>query len=203
MIEDHLWGRGVKDERVLRVMARVPREVFLPPERATDAYQDAPQQIGHGQTISQPYMVARMSELLRVAPGDRILEIGVGSGYQTAILLELGAQVYGVELIEALAMAADFRLQALGYENFSIEVRDGYFGHISAGPFDGILLAAAPEQMPEPLLAQLAPGGRLVAPVGPTHRQNLYVYRQGVQRVEQEMQFPVRFVPMRGRAESP
>lgn len=202
MVLEHLWGRDIRDRRVLEAMACIPRHCFLDEKFHSSAYEDRPLAIGHGQTISQPYMVAKMTELAQVREGSRVLEIGVGSGYQAAVLLELGATVFGLEIIDELAQAAAAHLAALGYGNFRILCRDGYAGLAEEAPFDAILLAAAPEAIPPALLGQLAPGGRLVAPVGPLNDQQLCLYTRTGEDVGRQVLFPVRFVPMTGQAQS-
>jgi protein-L-isoaspartate(D-aspartate) O-methyltransferase len=179
----------------------VAREDFVDRDLAPDAYEDKPLPIGHNQTISQPYMVAKMTELAAVGPASRVLEIGVGSGYQTAVLLELGARVFGIEIVEPLALIAAERLRWMGYTDFTILCRDGYDGLREEAPFSAIILAAAPVEIPPPLLEQLAPGGRLIAPVGPHEDQQLYVYTAAKEGISRRTVFPVRFVPMIGRAE--
>jgi protein-L-isoaspartate(D-aspartate) O-methyltransferase len=202
MVERHLWRRGVRDRDVLAAMARVPRQRFVSARQHAHAYDDNPLEIGHGQTVSQPYVVARTVELAEVGAGSRVLEIGVGCGYETAVLLELGAEVWGVEIVEPLANAAAERLRALGYRPFEIRCADGYDGWPEAAPFDAIVLAAAPLEFPPPLLAQLVDGGRLVGPVGPRDAQMLVrVIRRGTDYSRENI-FPVRFVPMTGKAEN-
>lgn len=200
MVVDDLWGRDVRDARVLQALARVPRHEFIDPAQAAYAYDDTALEIGHGQTISQPYIVAKMCELAGVRPGDRVLEIGSGSGYQAAVLLELGARLWGVEILEPLARAAESTLRRLGYKNFRIIHGDGAAGLPAEAPFDAIVLAAAPERLPRGLLRQLAPGGRLVAPIGPLERQSLYVITRHGRLFERRLCFGVRFVPMTGAA---
>jgi len=201
MVERHLWRRGIHDRRVLAAMTRVPRQRFISARQRPCAYDDNPLSIGHGQTISQPYIVARTAELAQVEPGSRVLEIGVGCGYQTAVLLELGARVYGIEIIEELADGARERLARLGYKNFAIRMGDGFGGWPEVAPFDAITLGAAPVEFPPPLLGQLADGGRLVGPVGPRHAQLLVrVVRRGTE-FSRETICPVRYVPMVGQAE--
>ena len=200
MTIDHLWGRGVRDRRVLEAMLRVPREAFISPEAAPDAYEDGPIGIGQGQTISQPYMVAKMTELAEVGPGSRVLEIGGGSGYQTAVLLELGARVWSIEIIEELARAADARLRRLGTTRFEVLNRDGYGGLPEHAPYDAIIMAAAPHEIPPALFDQLAQTGRLVAPLGYPDSQRLHLYQRTPNGIADEPLFSVRFVPMTGRS---
>lgn len=159
-------GRGHIDARVLEAMAQVPRERFVPAQLRHRAYENGPLPIGHGQTISQPFIVALMTDLLATRPDHRLLEIGTGSGYQTAILAHLVQRVYGLEIVPELARAAQARLHALGYDNVEVHMADGHAGLAQHAPYDGILIAAATPQVPPALLAQLKPGGRLVAPLG-------------------------------------
>ena len=198
MVSEQIERRGVRDPRVLAALRETPRHRFVPPQVAGQAYEDYPLPIGHGQTISQPYIVAYMSELLRVGPGDRVLEIGAGSGYQAAVLSRLAKEVFTIERIEALANESRDRLAALGYANVHVRYGDGYLGWPEQAPFDRILLTAAPETLPEALIEQLAPGGRLVAPVGGhADAQSLIIVekdRRG--RVQRRQDLPVRFVPM-------
>lgn len=187
------------DARVLRAMASVPRERFVSEAFRAEAYEDRALPIADGQTISQPYIVALMTQLARVGPGSRVLEIGTGCGYQTAVLAAMGAEVYTVELRESLARAARERLQELGYKVHAT-VGDGYRGLPEAAPFDAILVTAAPPEVPEALVAQLAPGGRLVLPVG-GEEQELWVLTRTPEGVRTERVAAVRFVPMmRGTA---
>lgn len=167
MVEDQIAARGVREPRVLAAMRAVPRHEFVPREEVGEAYDDHPLPIGFGQTISQPYIVALMTELLDVQPGDRVLEVGTGSGYQAAVLAELTDSVYTVEIIPELARAAAERLERLGYGQVAVRTGDGFFGWEEHAPFDGIIVTAAPDHVPPPLLRQLAEGGRLVIPVGP------------------------------------
>ncbi len=167
MVEKTIAGRGVKSDNVLRAMREVPRHEFTPPEFLDQAYADHPLPIGYGQTISQPYIVAWMTELLALESGDKVLEIGTGSGYQAAVLAALGdVEVYSIEIVPELADSAAGRLEALGYQ---VEVKqgDGYYGWPEEAPFDAIIVTAAPDHLPAPLIAQLASGGRLVIPIGP------------------------------------
>jgi len=166
MINEQIRSRGVVDPRVLAAMGKVPRDRFVPDDVAERAYDDRPLPIGHGQTISQPYIVGYMSEALGVLPDHRVLEIGTGSGYQAAILGELAKEVYTIEIVTELASRAESTLRELGYSNVHVRAGDGYAGWPEQAPFDRIMVTAAPEQIPQPLLDQLAVGGRLVAPVG-------------------------------------
>ncbi len=200
MVERQIAQRGVRDERVLEAMRRVPRHRFVPEEQRRRAYDDTPLSIGQGQTISQPYIVGLMTELLRPRPGDTVLEIGTGSGYQAAVLAELVAQVCTIEIVEPLADRARQVLEELGYGNIRLRVGDGFFGWPEAAPFDGIILTAAPEEVPRPLLLQLAEGGRLVVPEG-EFNQDLVVYEKQGGKIERRRIIPVRFVPMTGEAE--
>lgn len=192
-----LRREGIRDERVLAAMAAVPRHEFVPPELASSAYDDMPLPIGHGQTISQPYIVALMTELLELQPGDRVLEIGTGCGYQAAVLAAMGCEVYSMERVRSLATAAAQRLERLGYR-VSTRVGDGFEGWVTAAPFDAIIVTAAPERIPEALQQQLAPGGRLVVPVGGADQVHALTLvqrlRDGSLRATEVA--PVRFVPM-------
>jgi len=192
--------RPVTEPRVLEAMRRVPRHAFVLPEYAHLAYTDQPLPIGEGQTISQPYIVALMTELAEVRPGDRVLEIGTGSGYQAAVLATLTDEVYSIEIIEALARRADETLATLGYA-VHVRVGDGFFGWPEAAPFDAILVTASALRVPERLADQLAEGGRLVIPLGDLF-QELYVFRKISGSLVEERVIPVRFVPMTGAIES-
>ena len=197
MVRRQLHARGIRDDRVLAAMARIPREVFVAPGWESDAYADQPLPIGDGQTISQPYVVARMAELAEIQPGDRVLDIGVGSGYQTAVLAVLAGSVSGVEIRRELAAEAEERLKGLGLE-VAIRVGDGGYGWAERGPFDAILVAAAAARVPAPLLAQLADSGRLVLPEGDSWRQQLVLYRRRGDDFTREEHGPVRFVAFMG-----
>ena len=200
MVATQIAARGVRDERVLQAMRSVPRHAFVPAEVRDEAYDDHPLPIGEGQTISQPYIVGLMSELLEVGPGDRVLEIGTGSGYQAAVLAAIGCEVYSIEIRESLAATARERVGALGYARVHIRAGDGYAGWPEVAPFAGIIVTAAPERVPEPLLQQLEVGGRLVIPVGSFYQQ-LKVLTRTERGVEERDVIPVRFVPMTGEIE--
>jgi protein-L-isoaspartate(D-aspartate) O-methyltransferase len=196
MVEKQLEARGIKDERVLAAMAKVPREQFVPADERADAYQDAPLPIGYDQTISQPYIVAFMTEQLRPRPDDRVLEVGTGSGYQAAVLAELAADVYTIEIVEPLAKTAEATLQHLGYKNVHLKVGDGYRGWLEEAPFDAIVVTCAPDKVPQPLIDQLKDGGRMVIPVGERFAQQLYLLEKKNGQLQQSATLPVRFVPM-------
>jgi protein-L-isoaspartate(D-aspartate) O-methyltransferase len=200
MVADQIRARGVRDPRVLSAVARVPRELFLPEARRDEAYEDRPVPIGFGQTISQPYIVAYMTEALKVEPSHRVLEIGTGCGYQTAVLAELSLEVYSIELIDVLAERARRTLDGLGYANILVRAGDGHAGWPEQAPFDRILAAAAPPEVPPALIEQLVDGGILVIPVG-TGEQELRVLQKHGGRVELLSTLPVRFVPMIKRDE--
>jgi protein-L-isoaspartate(D-aspartate) O-methyltransferase len=199
MVTRQIEARGVKSPAVLAAMRKVPRHAFVPPEQAGRAYLDRPLPIGHEQTISQPYIVALMTELAAVGKGARVLEIGTGSGYQAAVLAELGAKVYSIEIVEPLGRQAAATLQRLGYETIETRIGDGYRGWPEAAPFDAIVVTAAPPTVPQPLLRQLAPGGRLVVPVGDDSQELKVITRTGETWTERNVA-PVRFVPMVGEA---
>ncbi len=169
LVENDIQGAGIMNEDVLRAMRNVPRHEFVPTEFLDQAYEDHPLPIGYGQTISQPFVVAWMTELLELQPGEKVLEIGTGSGYQAAVLAELGyVDVYSVEIVPELAEQAETRLKALGYSNVHVKQGDGYFGWQEYAPFHAIIVTAAPDHLPAPLAEQLAEGGRIVIPIGPT-----------------------------------
>jgi protein-L-isoaspartate(D-aspartate) O-methyltransferase len=200
MVTTQIVSRGVRDPRVLDALRRVERHRFVPDSLRDHAYEDRPLVIGHGQTISQPYIVALMTEEARVKPGARVLEIGTGSGYQAAVLSVLAGQVSSIEIVEPLAARAATLLQALGYANVTVRAGDGYRGWPERAPFDAILVTAAPPELPQPLLDQLAVGGRLVAPVG-EGVQELVVVERTAAGLQRRAVIPVRFVPMTGEAQ--
>jgi protein-L-isoaspartate(D-aspartate) O-methyltransferase len=198
MVRGQLASRDITDADVLRAMDSVPRHRFVPEDLHQFAYDDGPLPIGQGQTISQPYIVALMTQLVRPRPGERMLEVGTGSGYQAAVLAALAGEVIGVERVPQLASAAAERLEALGYTNVSVVVADGSLGYPEKAPYDGILVAAAAPRIPEALLEQLAEGGRLVIPVGDSKEQMLErAWRRG-DSIHIERLVPVRFVPLIG-----
>jgi protein-L-isoaspartate(D-aspartate) O-methyltransferase len=194
-------GRDITNARVLAVMGRVPRHEFVPQRLRPNAYADHPLPIGHGQTISQPYIVAFMTEQLEPKPADRVLEIGTGSGYQAAVLAELVAQVYTVEIVEELAQRAAADLKRLGYTNTHVRAGDGYRGWAEAAPFDSIIVTCAPERVPQPLIDQLKDGGRIIIPVGRIWNQELILLRKRGGKLERQAVLPVRFVPMTGEVQ--
>ena len=200
MVRNQIEARGIHDPRVLAALRKVPRHLFVPPEEQAEAYIDYPLAIEHGQSISQPYVVAFMTEALELRPRDRVLEIGTGSGYQAAILAELVAEVYTIEIIEPLAKKAEARLRLMGYTNVRVRAGDGYRGWPEAAPFDAIILTAAPDHIPQPLVDQLREGGRMVLPLG-LWDQELVRLRRSREGILRESLLPVRFVPMTGEAE--
>ncbi|PYL69169.1 MAG: protein-L-isoaspartate(D-aspartate) O-methyltransferase [Verrucomicrobia bacterium] len=200
MVQQQLMARGINDARVLAAMAKVPREEFVPRESRAVSYEDGPMPIGHGQTISQPYIVAFMTEQLRPKPSDRVLEVGTGSGYQAAILAGLVKDVYTIEIIGALAKDAEATLQRLGYKNVYVRVGDGYRGWPEHAPFDAITVTCAPDHVPQPLIDQLKEGGRMIIPVGGFGNQELYLLEKKNGQLQRQSVLPVRFVPMAGEA---
>jgi protein-L-isoaspartate(D-aspartate) O-methyltransferase len=200
MVRQQIETRGVKDPEVLAAMRSVPRHRFVPDDYREASYQDSPLPIGEGQTISQPYIVALMSELLEVGPGDKVLEIGTGSGYQAAVLAAMGAEVYTVEIRQKLCERAAKILSDLGYDSAHVRCGDGYGGWPEEAPFSGIIVTAAPDRIPEPLIEQLAVGGRMVIPLGDFYQQ-LMVIKKTDDGVEERSVIPVRFVPMTGEIE--
>ena len=201
MVETQIAARGVHDPRVLAAMRKVPRHLFVEPAASGEAYEDHPVPIGNNQTISQPYIVALMTELLELPPHARVLEIGTGSGYQSAVLGEIAAEVYSIEILPDLAQAAAGKLRQLGYTNVEVRAGDGYRGWPEHAPFDGIVVTAAPERIPQPLLDQLAVGGRMVIPVGGFFQELKVFTKERDGRITEKDVIPVRFVPMTGEIE--
>lgn len=201
MIQHQIRGRGIRDEALLQAMSTVPRHLFVNPAQAHLAYEDYPLPIGHNQTISQPYIVAYMTEAAQISPQDKVLEIGTGSGYQAAILGELAKEVYTVEIQPELASRASQTLKKLGYTNVFVREGDGYQGWAEHAPYDAILVTAAPERVPQPLIEQLATGGKLVIPVGKWY-QDMLVMTKTSEGIIEERTIAVRFVPLRRNLES-
>lgn len=195
MVRTQIEARGVRDARVLAAMRKVPRHLFVPEALQAAAYEDGPLSIGSGQTISQPYIVAFMTEAAQVGPDDRVLEIGTGSGYQAAVLAELAGDVYSIEVVPALHRRTRPILESLGYSNLHLRLGDGHAGWPEAAPFDAIVVTAAPEVVPKPLVQQLATGGRMVIPVG-RGNQELRILRKLPGGLREESAMAVRFVPM-------
>lgn len=199
MVVEQIEERGIKNRRVLEVMEKVPRHEFVPVEYRSFAYEDSPLPIGEGQTISQPYIVALMTECLSLEGEEKVLEVGTGSGYQAAILSELSKEVYTIEILEPLAKRAEELLPKLGYRNVKVKCGDGYLGWEEYAPFDGIIVTCAPDHIPQPLIDQLAEGGRMVIPVGGVHfLQVLKLIEKREGKVTVSSVVPVRFVPMTG-----
>jgi protein-L-isoaspartate(D-aspartate) O-methyltransferase len=200
MVETQIIPRGVSDKAVLDAMRKVERHLFVPSRLQPVAYADEPLPIGSGQTISQPYIVAYMTEALELGPGDRVLEIGTGSGYQAAVLAEIVKEVYSMELLKPLVDSARERLASLGYRNIEVICGDGYNGLPDKAPFDAILVTAAPPEIPEELASQLKPGGRMIVPVGSFFQELVLITRTG-NGLDTRSLIPVRFVPMvRGKS---
>jgi protein-L-isoaspartate(D-aspartate) O-methyltransferase len=199
MVAEQIAARGVRDQRILEAMGAVPRHGFLAAQDLPWAYSDGPMPIGHGQTISQPYVVARMTELLEIQPGDRLLEVGTGCGYQAAVLGLLAETVHTVEIIPELARQAGKTLSDLGYTNVYVHAGDGSNGWPEAAPYAGILVAAAAPSAPQPLLDQLAEGGRLVLPIGSAGFQQLEIWQRKGSGFDHRVDLAVAFVPLRGR----
>jgi protein-L-isoaspartate(D-aspartate) O-methyltransferase len=199
MVAGQIEARGVIDPAVLSAMRAVPRHEFVPEEYLSQAYADHPLPIGYGQTISQPYIVALMTEALGIQAGDKVLEVGTGSGYQAAVLAELGTQVYTIEIIPELAEQAEARLAQLGYTNVRARDADGYFGWEEAAPFDAVIVTAAPDHLPQPLVNQLKEGGRLIIPIGPVGAvQTLWLFEKQGEELDASNLGGVRFVPLTG-----
>jgi protein-L-isoaspartate(D-aspartate) O-methyltransferase len=200
MVNQQMRRRDITDPSVLSAMEKVPRHEFVPKELRGSAYTDGPLPIGKGQTISQPYIVALMTQLARPKPDSRVLDVGTGSGYQAAVLAEIVDQVYSIEIVESLADEARERLKRLGYENIEVRSGDGYRGWPEHAPFDLIIVAAAPDHIPQPLIDQLAAGGRLIIPVGKYFQSLMLVEKKADGSVEKTNVAPVAFVPMTGQA---
>lgn len=200
MVRTQIEARGVKDKLVLKAMREVERHKFVPERKRRQAYNDHPLPIGQGQTISQPYIVAFMTELMQLKGGEKVLEIGTGSGYQAAVLAEIAKEVYTIEIVEDLGKNAEKLLKGLGYKNIHVKIGDGYRGWPDVAPFDAIIVTAAPDHIPKPLVEQLKVGGRLIIPVG-KYYQELKVITKTPKGEEIKSVLPVRFVPMTGEAE--
>jgi protein-L-isoaspartate(D-aspartate) O-methyltransferase len=199
MVEWQIQGRGLQDPAVLEAMRTVPRHEFVPDKYLNQAYADHPLPIGYGQTISQPYIVALMTKELALEPRDRVLEVGTGSGYQAAVLAEMDAEVYSIEIIPELANQAQERLQRLGYTEVEVKNGDGYYGWEEHAPYDAIIVTAAPDHLPQPLVNQLKEGGRLVIPIGPIGAvQTLWLYEKTEGEIQAKNLGAVQFVPLTG-----
>jgi protein-L-isoaspartate(D-aspartate) O-methyltransferase len=202
MVEHDLQGRDIRDPKVLEIMGRIPRQLFVEPSLRSKAYADYPLPIGEGQTISQPYVVALMTQILQIRPGERVLEIGTGSGYQAAVLAELGARVYSIEIKESLVKQAAQRLKELGYDHVQVKYGDGYLGWEEAAPFDAIIVTCAADHIPPALIKQLKEGGRLLMPLGSTtYSQTLALLTKKEGKTDLQHILGVAFVPMTGEAQ--
>lgn len=201
MVEKQIKARGVKDKKVLDAMLKVERHKFVPEKIRKYAYEDYPLPIGEGQTISQPYIVAFMTEQLSLKGKEKVLEIGTGSGYQAAILAEICKEVYSIEIIPSLAIQAEKLLKELKYKNIKIKIGDGFLGWEEYSPFDAIIVTCAPKEIPKPLIDQLAEGGRMIIPVG-EYFQDLILVKKTKGKISKKKVLPVRFVPMKGIAET-
>jgi len=201
MLETQIISRGIKDSNVIKAMLKVPRHKFIPEKLRILAYNDSPVPIGFDQTISQPYIVALMTELLRLKENNKVLEVGTGSGYQAVLLAEMGCEVFTVEILEPLASNAQKIIRELGYNKIYLKTGDGYRGWPEYAPFDAIIVSAAPEHTPQPLIDQLKEGGRLVIPVGDLYQELIIIHKTS-KGIEKKNVTPVRFVPMTGEAET-
>jgi protein-L-isoaspartate(D-aspartate) O-methyltransferase len=200
MVENQIERRGIDNEIVLDALRSVPRHLFVPETYRSRSYEDGPLPIGHNQTISQPYIVALMTDLLDLQPGERVLEVGTGSGYQAAVLAEIADSVYTIEIVKPLADRAWEILDSIGYDNIKVMHGDGYQGYEQAAPYDAVIVTAAPDHVPQPLIDQLAMGGRLVIPVGSIY-QYLTLYEKTEDGLKKKTGIAVRFVPMTGKAQ--
>ncbi len=198
MVETQILARGIKDSLVIKALLKVPRHEFVPAEHKEYAYYDSALPIGEKQTISQPYIVAYMTEMLNLEGHEKVLEIGTGSGYQAAVLAEIVRKVYSIEIIEKIGKNADKTLGNLGYNNINLLIGDGYDGWPSESPFDAVIVTAAPPKIPQPLVDQLKPGGRMIIPVGSVY-QNLMLIEKTGEGIVKSTLIPVRFVPMTGK----
>jgi protein-L-isoaspartate(D-aspartate) O-methyltransferase len=201
MVKNQIEARGVADPLVLKAMRKAPRHLFVPEKERSAAYSDYPLPIGNNQTISQPYIVAFMTEQLGLKGGEKVLEIGTGSGYQAAMLAEIAGRVYSIEIICELADSAATRLKNLGYKNVTVRCGDGYQGWPDESPFDAVIVTAAPGKIPQPLVDQLKPGGKMIIPVGKLSQELILVTKLADGKVEQKSVLPVRFVPMTGESQ--
>jgi protein-L-isoaspartate(D-aspartate) O-methyltransferase len=201
MVRNQIQARGVRDRLVIDAMRKVPRHLFVPAHLMQQAYLDYPLPIGEGQTISQPYIVAFMTESLQLKGEGKVLEIGTGSGYQAAVLAEIVKAVYTVEIIPSLGNQADALLKKMGYENIQVKIGDGYRGWQEHAPYDAIIITAAPEYIPQPLVDQLRKGGRMIIPVGESYQELILITKQDEGTVRKKSLLPVRFVPMTGEAQ--
>lgn len=196
MVEQQIKNRGIRDAKVLDAFLIVPRHIFVPVEYRNLSYNDTPLPIGYDQTISQPYIVAYMTEILKPDKNMKVLEIGTGSGYQAAILAYLCKEVYSIEIIDSLANRANFIFEKEGYKNIKVKTGDGYKGWKEYAPYDAIIVTCAPLKIPEPLLDQLAEGGRMIIPAGESYNQKLYLMEKVNGKIRKKETLPVRFVPM-------
>lgn len=202
MVESQIKARGIADSLVLQALLKVERHRFVPSDYQFRAYEDRPLPIGWEQTISQPYIVAFMTEQLQLKGREKVLEIGTGSGYQAAILAEIASQVFTIEIVEKLAHESQQRLQELGYTNIAVRAGDGYQGWPEAAPFDAIIVTAAPDHVPQPLIDQLKTGGRMIIPVGGKNQDLILISKISEEKITRQHVLPVRFVPMTGKAET-
>lgn len=201
MVKEQIISRGIKDKLVINAMQKVQRHLFVPETLKDNAYIDSPLPIGENQTISQPYIVAFMTEALKLKKSDKVLEIGTGSGYQAAVLAEIVEKVYSIEIIEKLGKKAEKLLKTLGYNNITVIIGDGYNGVPEEAPFDAIIVTAAPKKIPDPLVEQLKSGGRMIIPVGDYYQELILIEKPIDENTTIKRLLPVRFVPMTGKAE--